>query len=202
MSTSADWTRRILIGAVVLVAGSQVWLAQQNRTLKQRIVTQQAQAADMKYLRNRSERTLYEASMQGRCQPFFASARAEPAKRYNVALYFSLERDCMSCVTDIVHQWNDVVRAGNNAFDVHGYTRIDGTLKRQLLEKELQPAFPITNVDDLEAKLTSLGVTYSPVVFVSDAATGRILFTHAPLATEKTDRALVEKVLAIAKPCQ
>lgn len=203
MSATGDWMRRILIGACVLVAGSEVYLAQQNRALRQRVAAQSAMSADMKYLRSRTDRTLYEAAMQGRCQPFFeASAKESPARRYRVAIYFSLDHDCMSCVTDVVHQWNDVMRTKSGAaFDIHGYTKIDGTRNRAVLEQELRPAFPVTHIADLETKLKAMGMKYSPVVFVTDAATGRILFTHAPLATEKGDRTLIEKLQAITQPC-
>lgn len=196
MSSAAEWTRRILIGALVLVAGTQVYLAQQNRELKQRVVTQSAAVANV---HEPPDRSAYEASMQGQCQPFFETAANSNAKRYDVSIYFSLERDCMSCVTDVVRQWNGVTN--DAAFDVHGYTRVDGTRARAVLEQELRPVFPVTEIDDLEVKLKAMGVKYTPVVFVSDAATGRILFTHAPLPSQLGDRRLLEKLQTMLKPC-
>jgi hypothetical protein len=194
VSATADWTRRILIGALVLVAGTQVYLAQQNRALKQRVVAQSIVPAPKPL-----DRSAFEASMQGECQPFFEAAKPANEMRYRVAIYFSLERDCMSCVTDVVSQWNSV--AQNDAFDVHGYTVIDGTRQRAVLEQELRPVFPVTEVPDLEAKLASMGVKHTPVVFVSDATTGRILFTHAPVPTKLGDRTVIDKLHTMLKPC-
>ncbi|HEX2834708.1 MAG TPA: hypothetical protein VHW00_16975 [Thermoanaerobaculia bacterium] len=199
MSSAADWTRRILIGALVLVAGSQVYLAQQNRALKQRVVSQSAAVAAVADAHKPPDRSAYEASMQGQCQPFFETAAPKNGKRYDVSIYFSLERDCMSCVTDVVRQWNSMT--GQAAIDVHGYTRVDGTRARAVLEQELRPLFPVTEIDDLEVKLKAMGVQYTPVVFVSDAATGRILFTHAPLPSQLGDRRVLEKLQTLIQPC-
>ena len=38
-------------------------------------------------------------------------------------------------------------------------------------------------------------------VFVTDAATGRILFTREPLASEKGDRSFVDRLRLLLTPC-
>jgi hypothetical protein len=188
----------VLLAAVV---GSEVYVVRQNWQLRQRLaasVTAAAAASSAK-----SERTKYESGLIGRCQPFQSSTRgtAAAARLLEVSIYFSLDRDCLSCVKELLEQWNGALRAGL-PLTVTGYTTVDGTQDEHILTEMLKPEFPVVRVDQIEGKLRELGVTATPVVFVTDATTGRILFTHAPLASEKRDRSFVDRVRTLAAPCE
>jgi hypothetical protein len=205
METPRPQSTKWLIGALfAAVLISELFIVRQNAQLKLRIQSESSLDKKMKYLRTKTDRTLYEASMLGRCQPFFASAQAAGGSRpLKVALYFSLEHDCMSCVQQLIAQWNDVVKSSKGSqFAVTGYTEVDGLQDEKILNSDLKPLFSIQRVDHIEQKLATLGVSITPVVFVSDAATGRILLTSAPLATEASDRSLPERLQLLLTPCE
>jgi hypothetical protein len=185
------WATAVLVMAVL---GSEVFLLRQNRALRSAV---QTEAAGARTLRTS---VAAEAALVGRCQPMLTALNATTAPRYDVTIYFSLERDCLSCVRDVVSQVNEALRApGATAFRVHGYTNIDGVTKQQFLDRELAPAFPVTHVDHIEEQLAAKHVDGTPVAYVSDAATGRVLFTYA--GTTNSKRPFVKRLQAIATPC-
>jgi hypothetical protein len=199
--TGSDYAKWILGALVVGVLGSQAVLFRQNLQLRNRVTAQDSVSQQVRMLRTKADRTIYEASMMGRCRPLLDGILAQP-RTLDVSLYFSLEHDCMSCVTDLVNQWNDALKGPQaSSFRVHGYTEIDGAAARKTIDRDLKPAFPVSHVEHLHDVLATAGVKVSPVVFVSDAATGRILLTHAPLASEKSDGAIVKRVQALLTPC-
>lgn len=89
----------------------------------------------------------------------------------------------VSCVEDLV---SSVERAWSNA---------------RRAPRSFRPAFPVANVENLGQKLTAMGVKSTPVVFVSDPASGRILFTSSVPPGEKSDPAIAQRIEALAKPC-
>lgn len=198
-----DYGKWLIAALCVAVIASEIVVIRQNRQLRQHVVAVDASAKQLNFLRSQSDRTLFESSMTGRCTPFAgdrsASASTAPLE---VSIYFSLERDCMSCVEDVVGQWNGALRNPiAKSLVVKGYTEIDGTRARTLLDRDLKPAFPITNVPDIEQKLATSGIPTTPVVFVSDPTTGRILMTYAPRVGEKGDRSLLERLHNVLTPC-
>ncbi len=198
--TGRDYGKWLVGALAAAVVVSQAFLLLQNVHLRRRVTAQDSVARQAKLLRTSADRTLYEASMFGRCRPLAGGLAAQP-RTLDVAMYFSLDRDCMACVADLVHQWNDALKAPQAAsLRVHGYTEIDGLRARQTVA-DLKAAFPITHVDGLHDTLATAGVNVSPVVFVSDPATGRILLTDAPLAAEPSDGSIVKRVQALLTPC-
>lgn len=189
------------MGALVTaVAVSQGYLLLQNSRLRDRVTAQDSVARQVRLMKTNADRALYEASMMGRCRPLLDGTLAQP-RPLDVAIYFSLERDCMSCVTGLVKQWNEALAGPHGgALRVRGYTAIDGAVARKTVAG-LNAAFPIDDVDNLHDVLKTAGVNVSPVVFVSDSATGRILLTDAPLASEKSDGSVVTRVQALLTPC-
>src|SRR5436305_10581231 len=108
MNESAKW---VVVALCLLVVGSEIFVVRQNLQLRQRVDAANAIGSKMSYLRSKSERTLYEASMAGRCRPFFDPAAAAPRRPLDVAVYFSLNRDCMSCIEDVIGQWNAALKS-------------------------------------------------------------------------------------------
>jgi hypothetical protein len=151
----------------------------------------------------KNSRVLFETSMVGLCQPFFAPGKPDPAARaLTVSLYFSLDHDCLSCVKATIDQWNEVLKGPQGPrFRVTGYTDVDGTQDETILEHELKPEFPIVRVEQIEQKLKALGVVMTPVVLASDSVTGRILFASAPTAADKHDRSFVGRMQLLAAQC-
>ncbi|HEX9986817.1 MAG TPA: hypothetical protein VGF69_26410 [Thermoanaerobaculia bacterium] len=200
-----DATKWVLGALIVAVAASQVVVMRQNLQLRRRVA-----AASMIATRTAAapppgeERRRFEEGMDGRCRPFSAPANDAAANRQlDATIYFSIDHDCMSCVTDVVNQWNELVKGPyGKSLKVHGYTTVDGALAQKMLDQKLKPAFPVTHVDGLEEKLAAVGARYTPVVFVSDPATGRVLFTRAPLPNENGDRSIVLGVQALMTPCR
>jgi hypothetical protein len=197
---SGAWLLGVLAAAVV---ASELYVVKQNGQLRQQINAESAVDRQVKYLRTKTDRTLYEATMQGRCQPFFNVAGPRAARPLSVAIYFSLEHDCLSCVQGLVSQWNEELKgAQGKAFTVTGYTEVDGAQDEKILTRDLRPSFPVVRVEHIEQKLAATGLTFTPVVLVTDPATGRILLTYAPLATEKGDHSLPERLEALLTPCR
>jgi hypothetical protein len=199
-----DATKWILGALVVAVAASQVVVIRQNLQLRRRVAAASMVATRATAPPPADERRRFEEGMDGRCRPFSAPANeAGTTRQLDAAVYFSIDHDCMSCVTDVVKQWNELLNGPyGKSLTVHGYTTIDGALAQKLLDQELKPAFPVTHVDGLEEKLAAVGAKYTPVVFVSDPATGRVLFTRAPLPNENGDRSIVLGVQALMTPCR
>jgi hypothetical protein len=198
-----DFGKWVVIALCLIVAASEIFVVRQNWQLRQRVSAANAVSSKINYLRSKSEQTLYEASMTGRCRPFFDSAAAAPGRPLDVAIYFSLHRDCMSCVEDVVGQWNAALKSPTaKGFNVRGYTDIDGTRAQRTIDRDLKPAFPVTSIEHIEDKLAAAGITSTPVVFVSDPATGRILLSSAPLVGERGDRSLIERLHAVITPCR
>ncbi len=199
-----DYGKWVIAALVVAVAASQVYVTIQNRRLRQRVNAAGAVTTRMNFLKTQTDRTLFEASMTGRCRPFFDGAAAvTPAKPLDVGIYFSMSRDCMSCIEDVVGQWNAALKSPTaKGFTVRGYTDIDGTSAQTTIDRDLKPSFPVTDVDDIEQKLAAAGINSTPVVFVSEPGTGRVLLTYAPLVGEKGDRSLVERLHAVLTPCK
>ena len=196
-SDTGKWIIGALVAAVVV---SQGFLMLQNKKLRDRVTAQDSVKQQVSLLRTRADRTIYAASMFGRCRPLPGETLQQP-RALDVAIYFSIDHDCIACVTDLVDQWNDALKTQHGgALRVRGYTQIDGSVSRQNVA-DLKAAFPITHVDHLRDTLANAGVNVSPVVFVSDAATGRILLTDAPLASEKSDGSFVQRVQALLTPC-
>lgn len=177
------------------LAAREIYVARENRQLKQRIAALATERS------TKSERGQYEAGLIGRCRPFHEGAKEQRARLLDVSIYFSLDRDCLSCVKELVDQWNGTMKAGL-PLAVTGYTSVDGTQDEHILTEMLKPEFPVVRVDQIEKKLPAMGVTETPVVLVTDATTGRILFTHAPLPSNKGDRSFVDRVRALATPCE
>jgi hypothetical protein len=199
MDRSGAWLIGVMVAAVI---ASELYVVKQNGQLRQQINAESAVDRQVKYLRTKTDRTLYEATMQGRCQPFFNASGPRAARPLNVAIYFSLERDCLSCVHGLIDQWNDELRSRQGkGFTVTGYTEVDGAQDEKILTRDLRPSFPVMRVEHIEQKLAATGLTFTPVVLVTDPATGRILLTYAPLATEKGDRSLSERLQALLTPC-
>ena len=197
-----DYGKWMILVLLVAVAASEVYVMRQNRQLRRRVNAADAVTNRMNFLRSKNERTLFEASMSGHCRPFFEGASAPP-RPLEVDLYFSLDRDCMSCIEDVVNQWNAALKSPNaKSFTVRGFTEIDGTRAQTAIDRDLKPAFPITNVPDIVQKLSAAGISSTPVAFVSDPSTGRILMAYAPLVGEKGDRSLVERLEAALTPCR
>ncbi|HYK03520.1 MAG TPA: hypothetical protein VE974_17315 [Thermoanaerobaculia bacterium] len=198
-----DYGKWVVVALCVAVAASQIYVMQQNHDLKQRVANQSSVTGATKFASTKSDRTAFEASMTGRCEPSWTRGQApSPTRPLDVSIYFSLNRDCMSCIEDVVGQWNGVMRNEMaKSLVVRGYTDIDGTRAKTTLERDLKPAFPVTDVDEVEQKLAAAGVTTTPVVFVSEPSTGRVLMTYAPLVGEKGDRSLVERLAAVLTPC-
>ncbi|MEA2488364.1 MAG: hypothetical protein QOH21_156 [Acidobacteriota bacterium] len=202
MATERHYGMWIMAALCVAVVGSEMWVLRENRDLKQRIESKNRPAPSAMVLGATADRTRYEASMLGRCQPFYAAAGSRAARALDVSIYFSLDHDCLSCVSGLVEQWNREVQGPHaSRFHVTGYTEVDGTYSEQILTQQLKPAFPIVRVEHISQKLETMGVTFTPVVFVSDPATGRILLTHAPLPAEKGNTAIVERLQKLITPC-
>lgn len=198
-----DAGKWIVILLALAVGASEVILLRQNARLKRQVASDRAAARKTAAV---ADRSLYEASLMGRCQPHYETAKTPatptPARPLAVSLYFSIDGDCTSCVEDLVNQWNGVVkRTAGAALTVQGYTKIDGTVSRRKLEEDFRPAFPVANVENLGQKLTAMGVKSTPVIFVSDPASGRILFTASVPPGEKSDPAIAQRIEALAKPC-
>ena len=198
-----DYGKWVIAALCLAVVASEVVVVRQNRQLRQHVAAADTSVKQMNFLRTQSDRTLFESSMTGRCTPFAGGrTAAAPTTPLEVSIYFSLERDCMSCVEDVVSQWNGALRNPiAKSLVVKGYTEIDGTRAQTLLDRDLKPAFPITNVPDIEQKLATSGIPTTPVVFVSDPTTGRILMTYAPRVGEKGDRSLLERLHNVVTPC-
>jgi hypothetical protein len=197
-----DGGKWIVLVLALAVGASEVILLRQNAQLKRQVAIDRVAARKTASV---ADRSLYEASLMGRCQPLYETAKTAatptPARPLAVSLYFSLDGDCTSCVEDLVSQWNGVVqRTPGAALAVQGYTEIDGTMARRKLEG-FRPAFPVANVEHLGQKLSAMGVKSTPVVFVSDPASGRILFTSSVPPGEKSDPAVAQRIEALAKPC-
>jgi hypothetical protein len=188
----------IVVVLIVATVASEIVLLNQNRALKKRMAATQALASDLRGLHMRTDRGAYEAALLGRCRPFAAPATA--AQPLDVAIYFSLDRDCSSCIEETITVWNEAAKGLPANVTLRGYTEIDGTNMQKALDA-LKPAFPVTSISHLARQLQEAGVTNTPVVVVSDPASGRILMTHAPVSWEKNDRAFVERVRAAATPC-
>jgi len=198
-----DAVKWIVLVLALAVGASEMVLLRQNALLKRRVAIDHIAA---RKTASAADRSLYEASLVGRCQPLYETAKTAatpaPARPLAVSLYFSIDTDCTSCVEDLISQWNGVVkRTPGAALAVQGYTEIDGTVSRRKLEEELRPAFPVANVESLHQKLAAMGVKSTPVVFVSDPASGRILFTSSLAPGEKSDPAIAQRIEALAKPC-
>lgn len=190
------WIVAVLIVATV---ASEIVLLGQNRALKQRVRAVQSMSSDLRDLRMRTDRGAYEVALLGRCRPFAVPARTA-AQPLDVAIYFSVDHDCFSCIEETIAVWNEAAKALPANVTVRGYTEIDGTNMQKTVDA-MKPAFPVTSIPHLSRQLQAAGVTNTPVVVVSDPASGRILMTHAPVSWEKNDRAFVERVRAAATPC-
>ena len=184
---------------IVAVAASEVVLLRQNRRLQTRMAAVQSMSGDLRNLRMRTDRAAFEAALLGRCRPFGEPAQTA-ARPLDVAIYFSIDHDCSSCVEETIAVWNEAVKGLPANVTVRGYTEIDGTNMQKALD-EMKPAFPVTSIPHLSRQLQEAGVGHTPVVVVSDPTSGRILMTHAPVSWEKNDRAFVERVRATATPC-
>ena len=200
---SAAYGKWIIGALVVAVVVSEWFVLRQNAQLRTRMAAESALDRKMKYLGTKTNRTLFEASMFGRCRPFNEPAKApSDARPFTVSLYFSLDHDCLSCVQEMINQWNGMLKnPQGRQFRVTGYTEVDGTQDETILTRELKPAFPIVRIDHIEQKLKTMGVMVTPVVFVSDGATDRIILTSAPLPTEKSDRSLLQRLQLLLTPC-
>ena len=197
-----DTGKWIILALCLVVAGSEVYVAGQNWQLRKRVTAADSVTKRMNFLRTQTERTLFEASMTGRCRPLFDTAATPAPRPLEVDIYFSLTRDCMSCVEDVVGQWNEALKNAPNTFTVRGFTDIDGTRAQTAIDRDVKPAFPITSIPDIEQKLAMAGINSTPVVFVSEPATGRILLTYAPIIGQRGDRSLVERVRNVLTPCK
>ncbi|MBV9496672.1 MAG: hypothetical protein JOZ54_20680 [Acidobacteria bacterium] len=177
--------------ALLLAAlgGTSYRLVRENRDLRR----QTAAAAIAQQGKNEREQSA--ARLAGQCQPFYEPMK--DARPLNVAVYFSLDRDCLSCVQDVVEQLNGAIAAGL-PIAVTGYTTVDGVQDERILEEKMKPAFPVKRLDRIEEKLRAAGVTSTPIVFVTNPATGRVLLAHAP---EKKDRSFVDRIRLLATPC-
>jgi len=198
-----DYWKWLIAVFCVAVVASEIFVVRQNRVLRARVASADAAARQMSFLRTQGDRTVYESSMTGKCPPFNDARSGEPsAGPLQVSIYFSLKRDCMSCVEDVVGQWNTALRNPiAKSLNVRGFTEIDGTRAQTVLDRDLEPAFPITHVPDIEDKLAAAGVPTTPVVFVSHPTTGRILLTYAPRVGEKGDPSLIERLHNVLAPC-
>lgn len=145
--------------------------------------------------RDKTARRAAEAALIGKCRPYFDAVRAMPARPLDVSIYFSLQEDCPSCVEAVIRQWNHAP-----GFTVKGYTRVDGTFEEKMLAG-FEPAFPIVRVEGMRQTLDAAGLTFTPAIVVSDPATGRILLTHAPLVSEKSDATVTKRLQLLAAPC-
>lgn len=206
MSESRSYAAWIAGALMVAVIGSEVVVMRQNAQLRQRVKAQSAVEHRVGLLRTKTDRVLYEASMLGHCQPFYTvasnGAPAAQSRRLDVSVYFSLQHDCLACVEELIRQWNAVATAPNRLpVAITGYTQVDDKQDETILTRDLKPLFPVVRVSHLDQTLSATGVAFTPVVFVSDAATGRILLTYTPLATEKGDHSLVDRLQALATPC-
>lgn len=191
-----DLTKWFLIALVVAVLASEVMLLRQNRQLRMQAAIEHTTNTD---LRNRKDRAVYEATLLARCRPFGTPVATAP-RPLDVSIYFAVDRDCFSCIEKTVDVWNEAIKTLPPSVTVRGYTKIDGTLMQKSVDG-LKAAFPVTNVPHATRELSALGVTNTPVVLVSDPATGRVLMTHAPVTWQDDDRAFAERVRAAATPC-
>ncbi|HEX7154903.1 MAG TPA: hypothetical protein VF618_25710 [Thermoanaerobaculia bacterium] len=193
-----DFTKWIVAALVVAVIGSEVVLLRQNRALKKRVAAAQTLSVDVKNLRMQTDRNAYQAALLGQCQPFGSGTAT--ARPLDVSIYFSVDRDCGSCLAETVTVWNEALHTLPSTVTVRGYTEVDGTEAQKAVDA-LRVAFPLTVVPQFRRKLEAIGVTHTPVVVVSDV-TGRILMTHAAVTWEKNDRQFVERVRAAATACK
>jgi hypothetical protein len=191
-----DLQKWIVPVLVIAVLASEVVLLRQNRQLRQNEAAARMGSSD---LRKRTDRAAYEATLLARCRPFGTASAATP-RALDVSIYFAVDRDCFSCIEKTVTLWSGAVQTLPAGVTVRGYTEIDGTLMQKTVD-DLKAAFPVTNVPGFARKVGELGVTNTPVVLVSDPATGRVLMTHAPVTWKDDDRAFVERVRAAATPC-
>lgn len=194
-----DLTKWIVGALIVAALASEVVLLRQNRALKQRVAASQSMAEELRDARMRNNRSTYEATLLGRCQPFGAPAQQAP-RPLDVSIYFAVDRDCSSCVEETVSVWSEAVKTLPAGVTVRAYTEVDGTLMQKAVDG-MKPAFPVTSIPQFSRKLQEAGVSTTPAVVVSDPASGRILMANAPVSWDKTDRAFVEKVRAAATRC-
>jgi hypothetical protein len=196
------WAIAALAVMVTGSVASELFVLRQNAALREQLAVEQAAAARRAAVPAESQRSLFAAGLVGRCRPFHDAVVAGEPQPLAVAIYFSLDHDCLSCVKAAIGQWNDLLRgAGARRFRVTGYTEVDGAQDERILTAELQPAFPVVRIVDLESKLQAEGVGMTPAVVVSDGRTGRILFASAPTAAGKNDRSFVERMESLATPC-
>jgi hypothetical protein len=199
-ATRGGFTTWVVAVLIVAAVASEVVLLLRNRALQKRVAAVQSMSVDLRDLRMRTDRGAFEAALLGRCRPF--GERAQTAARpLDVAIYFSVDHDCSSCVEETIAVWNEAAKGLPANVTVRGYTEIDGTNMQRTLD-EMKPAFPVTSIPHFSRQLQGAGVGHTPVVVVSDPTSGRILMTHAPVSWEKNDRAFVERVRAAATPCR
>jgi hypothetical protein len=166
-----------------------------RRNLQQQLTATTVARTASESVRETTERRLAEAALTGKCRPYFDITNGTPARPLEISIYFSLQQDCPSCIEAVIRQWNHAP-----GFTVKGYTRIDGTYEEKMLAG-FEPAFPIVRVERMQETLAAAGLTFTPAVVVSDPATGRILFVHAPLISEKSDTAVTKRLQSLPAPC-
>lgn len=193
------------IGILIVVALlSEGFIIRQYAGMKRRLATEGKIAGALENVRKRSDQTVFESSLQGRCLPFWqpAGPAAGEALRpaVSVSLYLSAKGDCPPC-KDEVAKWNALLASPDGrGLTVQGYVA-GGEEGKKAAEGSLEPAFPVEPVENLEGKLAELGIDALPAVLVGDAHTGRILLTSFPTVEDKEDRTLQKKVAALLASC-
>ncbi len=200
-TTRGGFTTWVVAVLIVAAVASEVVLLRKNRALQKRVAAAQSMSADLRDLRLRTDRSAFEVALLGRCRPFGQPAQLAAARPLDVAIYFSVDHDCSSCLEETITVWNEAAKALPANVTVRGYTEIDGTMMQKALD-DMKPAFPVTSIPHFSRQLQQAGVALTPVVVVSDPTSGRILMTHAAVSWEKNDRAFVERVRAAATPCR
>jgi len=183
----------VLLATIALVAATGALLLHRRNLQLQQELSAVRTASES--ARETTERRRAEAALAGKCRPYFDAASKVPVRPLDVSIYFSLQQDCPSCIESVIRQWNHA-----RGFSVKGYTRVDGTFEEKMLAG-FEPAFPIVRVERLRETLDAAGLTFTPAIVVSDPATGRILLTHAPLISEKSDTTVTKRLQSLSAPC-
>lgn len=197
----------LLTVVVVLVLASQAALVAKNLQLRKRLTQAADNAQKLSALEKDATNVFAANQLRGRCAPILAGETAasdfEPiAGRYFVALYFSLERDCLFCVKNEIAKWNELLAQPlGEGLKVVAYTKIDGTLAQETVDRDLAADFPVVHIPDFDAQIAEQGFEHTPVVVVGDARTGRTLSAHLPVLWQTEDRSFVDGFRSMLETC-
>jgi len=205
------WNDKILLALLSIAVVSEIFLLNQNFSLKEKISSYHLLEEVLTESQARHERNVFINTLEGKCLPFFHQHGSNGEvngisemrdSRFILIFCFTLQ-DCAYCLKNEIITWNEFYKSHNQkACQVIGVTDTVGVGNINHTLSSMDIKFPVFRVPTLHSYLAEYRIASTPVVFFGDGTSRKIIYSHFPTTANLSSDEFTGKLQMILDACK